>query len=211
MTNAEREQLKQSLECAANPARPGEGIDLSTPFHWVSEEMEEPVAFFHHLPGLLPTDAVLYFEGTSITPDVARFYDQNRSRSTAPVARDTIWPVPEIYHVVFSSKVCARLGELSTRHAVQELFDHIKAYRGNSLLFTFHDAFCGWLRIAEHIPEPLVSAFFESLGASFHKEKTKPRDPESLRRLLGAMGGYDRARFAWQPAMKRLWRRWTGR
>ena len=209
MTNDEREQLKQSLERAI--ARPGEGIDLSAPFHWVSEDVKQPNAFFEHLPALLPANSVLYFEGTSVAPDVAAFYDQNRSPNRVPVARDTIWPVPDIYHVVFSPHVCARLGELSARHAIPELFDHIKGYRGNSLLFAFHDAFCGWLRISEDIPEPLVAAFFSALGASFNKEQTKSRDPEPLRRLLDRIGRYDRDRFAWQPALKRIWRRWTGR
>jgi hypothetical protein len=209
MTNDERGQLKQSLERAI--ARPGEGIDLSTPFHWVSEDVEQPNAFFEQLPALLPANSVLYFEGTSIASDVAAFYDQNRSANTVPVARDTIWPVPDIYHVVFSPQVCAGLGELSARHAIPELFDHIKGYRDSSLLFTFHDAFCGWLRISEDIPEPLVAAFFSALGASFHKEQTKPRDPEPLRRLLDRIGRHDLARFDWQPALKRVWRRWTGR
>ena len=67
------------------------------------------------------------------------------------------------------------------------------------------------LRIAEHVPESVVTVFFASLGASFHKEQTQPRDAESLRHLLKAMPRDRRLRFPWQPALKRLWKRWTGR
>src|SRR2546422_1074758 len=125
MTKAEREQFKDGLRDIA--ASRGEGLDLDTPFHWVSEQVEQPIAFFEHLPALLPADAVLYFEGTSILPELASFYDRYHSPIIVPVARDTIWPVPDIYHVAFSGEVCARLREFSATHAVAEMFDHIKA------------------------------------------------------------------------------------
>ncbi len=32
-----------------------------------------------------------------------------------------------------------------------------------------------------------------------------------LQRMLDGMGRHHGARFAWQPALKRVWRRWTGR
>jgi len=101
MTKSERNQFKDNLRTMA--AGPGVGIDLDTPFHWVSEHVEQPIAFFEHLPALLPGDAVLYLEGTGIVPELAAFYDRHRSPFAVPVVRDTIWPVPDIYHIGFSS------------------------------------------------------------------------------------------------------------
>jgi hypothetical protein len=210
MNNAEREQLKDSLRSMA--AGRGDGIDLDTPFHWVIEGIEQPETFIRHLPSLLPADAILYFEGVSIARDVSEFYESHRARDAVAVARDTIFPVPDIYHVAFSPDMAARLGAFAAARPPQELFDHIKAYRGQSLLFTFHDAFAGTLLISEHIAEPVVADFSRSLGVSYQREQnTTKRDPEQLRRFLSALENPHRIRMAGEPWWRRLWRRWTGR
>src|SRR6266478_6622574 len=116
MPSTDREELKEQLR--AMVAGRGDGIDLDTPFQWVIEGLKRPVVFFEHLPTLLPSDSILYVEGTSIAPEVAA------------------------------------------------LFDHIKAYRGESLLFTFHDAFDGWLCISEHVPGSTVAEFCRAPGVS---------------------------------------------
>jgi hypothetical protein len=128
MTDTNREELKEQLR--AMVAGRGDGIDLDTPFHSVIEGLEQPVPFFEHLPKLLPPDSILYVEGTSIAPDVAAFYSSHRARNAVDVVRDTMAPVPDIYHFTFSPDVCAALCQFADRHPVAEMFDHIKAYRG---------------------------------------------------------------------------------
>jgi len=210
MTSAEREQLKDNLRSMA--AGRGDGIDLDTSFRWAIEGIEQPEPFMRHLPSLLPADAILYFEGGSIARDVSEFYESHRARNAVAVVRDTIFPVPDIYHVAFSPDVVARLCEFAATRAAQELFDHIKAYRGESLLFTFHDAFDGCLLISEHITEPVVAEFCQRLGASYKREtNASKRDPEQLRRFLELMENPHKIRFAGESWWRRLWRQWTGR
>jgi hypothetical protein len=55
------------------------------------------------------------------------------------------------------------------------------------LLFTFHDAFAGSLRVWERIQEEAVAQFCQTLGVSRRREKTRQRDPEQLRRILAAL------------------------
>src|SRR5688500_17945787 len=100
MSDTGREELKEQLRAMA--AGRGDGIDLDTPFHWVIEDLKQPVAFFDHLPNLLPPDSILYVEGTSIAPAVAAFYSSHRARNAVAVVRDAIAPVPDIYHFTFS-------------------------------------------------------------------------------------------------------------
>ena len=212
MTNVEREQLKDSLRAMA--AGRGNGIALDTKFRWVVEGIKQPEPFFASLPSLLPVDAILYFEGSSIASDIARFYEGHRASNAVAVVRDTIFPVPDIYHVTFSSEVTTRLRELLASRPSQELFDHIKAYRGGSLLFTFHDAFQGHLLIAEHIGEPAVADFCNSLGVSYRREpNVNKRDPEQLRRFLWALENPHkmRIRIAGESWWRRVWRQLTGR
>lgn len=204
-----RETLKDQLRAMA--AGRGDGIDLDTPFHWVIENLKRPDAFFQSLPILLPPDSILYVEGTRIAPDLATFYSSHRAFNAVDVARDTIAPVPDIYHFNFSPDVSDALRKFAESRPVAEMFDHIKAYHGQTLLFTFHDAFDGWLRISEKIPEENVVRFCETLGVTKRREETKQRDPEQLRKLLWAFEHPDKVKLKVEGESwwRRLWRQWT--
>ena len=207
MTSAEREQFKDNLRGII--AGRHDGIDLDTPLHWAVEGIKNPEPFFAALPALLPADSNLYFEGTAIAPDVAQFYAECRAGNATAVIRDTIFPVPDIFHVSASPKVIARLQGWGMKRPSEELFDHVKAYRGQSLLFTFHDAFDGWLLISDHIGERAVVEFCTNLGVSYRREQTRKRDPEQLRRFLWALENPERVRvrITGEPWWRRFWRR----
>ncbi len=189
----------------------GDGIDLNTPVHWAVDGISQPQGFFRGLKSLLTPDDILYFEGTSIAKDVGDFYERHRPCNPVAVVRDCVFPVPDIYHTVLSVEVLSQLETWASSRPTEELFHHIKAYRRESLLFTFHDAFAGCLRISEHLPETAVQAFCHDLGVTARREPTKQRDPEQLRRLLWMMENPEQVHFAWEPWWKRLWRRWTQR
>ncbi len=200
-----REDFKEQLRAMA--AGQGAGIDINTSHHWVVKGLEQPIPFFSQLPNLLPGDAILYFEGTGIVPEVGTFYLANEAQNPVAVVRDTIVPVPEVYHVKFSQHVTAGLSSLAEKYANPELLDHIKAYQGQTLLFTFHDAFSGWLRISEAVPEQKVATFCKALGVTYRREETKHRDPEQLRRLLWAFENPDKVKIrSGERWYQRFWR-----
>jgi hypothetical protein len=191
----------------------GDGIDLDTPVHWAVEGLKQPAPFFEHLPSLLPSGSILYIEGTNIASDVAALYLAHRAGNAVDVARDTIAPVPDIYHFTFSAEVSARLRQFAGSHSVAELFDHLKAYQGETVLFAFHDAFDGTLRISDHIPEANVAQFCQALGVSCRREETGRRDPDQLRKVLWSLEHPDQARLPTEggSGFSRAWRRLTGR
>jgi hypothetical protein len=206
MSDIDRELLKDQLR--AMIAGRGDGIDLDTPFCWVIEGLRQPSAFFRHLPELLPPDSILYVEGTSIVPEVSSFYSSHRARNAVDVVRDTIAPVPDVHHFAFSPDVCADLGHFAETHPVAEMFDHIKAYRGERLLFTFHDAFSGWLLVSECLPDDRVAQFCQALGVSRRRQENKRRDPEKLRQFLWALENPREIRIAGESWWSRIKRRW---
>jgi hypothetical protein len=209
MKPADRKKLVEQLRSMA--AGRGDGIDIDTPFHWVVEGLKQPSPFFKHLPELLPTDSILYVEGAGIAADVAKYYTTNRAHTAVEVVRDSIFPVPDIYHFRFSPDISRRLQQFAESRSVPEMFDHLKAYKGESLLFTFHDAFDGWLRISEHLPDEKIERFCKALGVSRRCEQTKHRDKEQLGRLLWAFEHPDQVKIRVQgePWWKRLWRQLT--
>ena len=194
----------------------GDGIAIDTPQHWVTEEIghEHSAKFLGSLAMILPADSILYFEGTSIAPDVARFYSRRRAQNAVEVTRETIFPVPDTYHVYFTPAVIAGLIELMARHQQEEMFDHIKGYRGEALLFSFHDAFCGWFRISQHVSAEAVEKFAAALGIAFSIEETQQRDNAALQQILERMedpDGFRKMRIYGEPFWRTWWRRLTGR
>jgi hypothetical protein len=111
MDPAERDSFKQQLSLMA--AGRGDDIDLDSAERWAVEGLRDPVAFFQCLTELIPGDSILYFEAINPAPEVAEFYEANRASSGAvPVVRDTIFPVPEIFHMQMRPGVTERLSEL---------------------------------------------------------------------------------------------------
>jgi hypothetical protein len=203
MTNAERERLKDSLRGMIDGR--GDGIDLDTQFRWVVEQIKQPEPFFASLPFLLPTDAILYFEGTTIAPEIAGFYELHRASNAVAVARDTIFPIPDVFHVAFSPGVAEQLRELAANRPWPAMFDHIKAYQRESMLFTFHDAFDGQLQISEKIAESLVAEFCSSLGASYQREPNlNNRDPGATSAASNGAGGPARDSFCGRILVEKI-------
>jgi hypothetical protein len=214
MTPGERENLKDQLR--ATLAGRGDGIDLDTPEHWVVEGIgkEKARQFFQSLPRILPPDGILYFEGTTISPDAAKFYERHRAKNAVAVIRDTISPAPETFHMQFAPDALAGLDALLSQHELPAMFDHVKGYRGETLLFTFHDAFDGWLQISQRVPESAVAEFGRDLGVAYRVETTTQRDTKALQKFLELMedpNGFRKIRFAGEPRWRTWWRRITGR
>jgi hypothetical protein len=208
MPPSERDQLISGLRGILSGE--GAGIDLDSPTQWVLESVRQPVPFFRALPMLLPSGAVLYFEGTTIAPYVAGFYERHAATETVPVVRDCIVPVPEVFHVAYSAPVINGLCELAGERETTELFDHIKAYHDAALLFTYHDAFDGQLRISDRLPESVIRDFCATLECTYTQEITKLRDPEQIQRLLLAIENYGEGRPARTSLWKRIWRFFAG-
>jgi hypothetical protein len=198
MDIAQRAVLKEQLRAMA--AGRGEGIELDTPEQWVIENVREPIAFFRHLGLLVPEDSILYIECAGVVPEVAKFYETHRAtKGTVCVARDMLYPVPEIFHVQLGSGVTERLIELIGRHSQERCFTHLKAYRDEKLLFAFHDAFDGSdLLVSDRIPAERIGAFCKELGATYRRERNESkRDTKVLEALLSAMENPEKVRILW--------------
>src|SRR4051812_31812577 len=131
----------------------GDGIDLTSPERWVIQSLKDPSVFFRHLHLILPAGSNLYFEGADIAPELAVFYQQNRAADAVSVIRDMIFPIPETFHLKVTPLVLEKLPELISKFSLEKCFYHLKGYQGETLLFSFHDAFDGSpLLLSDQIP-----------------------------------------------------------
>lgn len=206
MNNQERERLKDEMR--AFVAGQADGIGIASEYRWVLTGANSPESFFKNLHLILDSDAVLYFEGCSIASDVSEFYESHKAPNPIAVARDTIFPVPQIFHVSFTPEAVARLCEFVANRPSDELFEHVKAYKGNSLLLAFHDAFSNECVLSGRLAESSVASFATSIGAT-HRRELNPnkRDKEQLRPLLDALEKPNTLRISGESSWRRFWQR----
>jgi len=179
---ADLAELKEQIQAAV--AGRLEGLDIDTPNHWRVSPVNDPASFFTHLGDIMPENSILFFEGTTISPPAQEFFRANRATQAVPVARDTIFPVPESFHVNYSPAICAGLSRLFQTHEYRNICNHIKGYASSALIFTLHDGFGNPLRISERVTESSVKTFAKSLSAECELGPTKPRDMQQLERFL---------------------------
>ena len=210
MDIGQREVLKEQLK--AMIAGRGDGICLDSADRCSITGVRDSVAFFQNLPLLIPEDSVLCFEGIDVVPAMAVFCEAHRAGDGAVcVARETVYPIPEMFHVQLGLDAIKELAELLGRNAQQRCFLHVKAYRQARLLLHFHDAFDGSDLLASgDIPAERVQLFCDSLGVTHRREPNESKSgTEALSALLRAMENPEKVRILW-PWWKRallFWKR----
>lgn|SRR5262245_20787741 len=78
-------------------------------------------AFFEALVDFLPLLTYLYFEGTSIAPDVWALLEANTVAPAMQIRAGTLWPKPSVVHSLANEPFLQRLAGLARRHAEPEI------------------------------------------------------------------------------------------
>ena len=198
MNASQREALKKQLRAMADGQ--GDGVDLDTRERWAISEIVQPVAFFSHLHLLIPQDSILYVEGTDIAPEAAALYESNRAlKGTVCVAKDMIYPVPQIFHVQMGLGMIDGLITLLEKRPRVNCFTHLKGYREGRLLFAFHDVFeSSELLVSDEVAEEGVRSFCEKMRVAYRREpNARKRNTEVFQLLLEAMENPQKLRMFW--------------
>src|SRR5262245_33441003 len=95
---------------------------------WQIAGIRRAPEFFGALVEFLPLFSCLYFEGTSINPDVQKLLEANAVSPMMTVPTGTLWPKPTVFHVIANEDFLRRLAEVSNRYANPEICDHFHAY-----------------------------------------------------------------------------------
>ena len=154
----------------AVPKEEANGLELDTnhPF-WEVSEAEDFPSLFKALINLLPEGSVLYFEGGSPSGELESFFGQNSIGEQAHIAIGTMWPRPDIFHVLATKENLLALTDISERCAEPELAIHFHVYQGNKILLEWHDAFSQPMLLSGDIPEKKVKQFCDDLSVKYQK------------------------------------------
>lgn len=125
---------------------------------------------FAALPLLAGNGATLYVEGGSHSDEVAAFVDAHSMPAAERVARGTIWPRQEFYHLPATPEVFETLSRLADHHATPEICDHLVIYRKSLVLVDWYDVFDREAYASSTIPEQSIREFAEMVGGSYRVE-----------------------------------------
>jgi hypothetical protein len=198
MNAAERGELKEQLRSLT--AGHGNGIDLDSKNRWVIEGLKNPTDFFRQLDKVTPKDSILYFEGCTISREAVELYQKHRALNAVSVIRDTIFPIPETFHVSATPELINSLVGFLNKYERMACFDHVKAYQAGNLIFAFHDAFDGSASclFSDQIPEDNIKAFAASLAGKYRLESNiNHRNPEQLRQFLWLLENPQKLKTNW--------------
>ncbi len=138
---------------------------------WIIEGRFNLDDFFEAISEIVPVDAILYLEGTSMGEDVLSVVSAMPAVSENErykVERGTEWPEPKCFHLRIGTAQLDSLAALAKTHAVAEICDHVVVYRGNRPLVRAYDIGHRKARIlvSQSIDEKQVEKFARRTGAS---------------------------------------------
>ncbi len=155
------------------------GISMGPPPWWEISAPSDAVNFFRSLSLLLPLGSVLYFEGT-IGSVVREYLEQRPSEHQVKVMVGTIWPRQDIHHIQFSRENIEELVQILETGAVPFPSTHFHAYREDTVLLWWHDAFdIDPMLISAEIEEKKVADFCTFTGCSYSLRKGLENDKSS--------------------------------
>jgi len=150
---------------------------------WEVGPLKDFTVFFSNLDMILPEDAVLFLEGTSMAQDVKDFLascalpepenlelgegylgDRLPKERTFKVpfgGELKIFPRGSRFHIAVSPDNLKRLAELSGQHAEPEIFDSLLAYRAEKALLHWYDPPSDPFNVSTEIDEARLKSFCE--------------------------------------------------
>ncbi len=116
------------------------------------------------LPILFPTDAFVYFEGTTENR-FAAWLVAHAIPAPLKIAYGTIWPKPDCYHLPLQSDLLTEAADFVDRDGISLPSIHIHVHDGKRVLLEWHDAFCDDpMYVASAVPRDRVDEFARALG-----------------------------------------------
>ena len=125
---------------------------------------------FAALSILAGNNATLYLEGGVHSHEVSDFINAHSIQPIHQIARGTIWPRQQIYHLPATLNVFDHLSRLADHHAHPEICDHLVIYRHTLVLVDWYDVFDREAYASVTIAEQAIREFAEVVGGSYRVE-----------------------------------------
>lgn len=147
-----------------------DGIVLGAPPAWEVAAPKNTTLFLRTLPSSFSSDCVLYLEGY---PDdrLREYLEQRPATNTTEVAKGTVWPRPQIFHMPTTPENIEGLALVVENLHPSDIADHLHVYRGNEVLLQCYDFFAGCpILLSRSLPEDKIRSFCEALQTTYTVE-----------------------------------------
>jgi hypothetical protein len=133
---------------------------------WVLTPTSDVCRFLRALPLLVPEPSIAYFEDTG-EKVVSGYLRQLSISAPVGLARGTIWPRPDCYHVPLTSESMEAIATFLDHHPAGYFCTHLHVYRENRILLAWYDAFSKYpMWISRTIDVERVKAFASAIRAT---------------------------------------------
>lgn len=150
----------------AVPKEERRGIRLLDAEPWCVTATKDVERFVRVLPLLMPSGSVVYFEDTA-EPHVRSYLQSVSVPPQVRVARGTIWPRPDCYHVPVTAETMDAMAAFLEKNPAGFFSAHCHVYRDDVVLLEWHDAFSNVpMYVSRTIGADAVARFAQALGSS---------------------------------------------
>ena len=142
------------------------GAKLNDREPWVVPPNRDASVVLRALPILFPIGYFVYFEDTTES-SFAAWLKAHTLPAPLKIARGTIWPKTDYYHVPLEPSLLAEAANIVDREGIALPSIHLCVHDGKQVLLEWYDAFCDdSICVASLIPRDRVEAFAHALGVS---------------------------------------------
>jgi len=116
------------------------GITIEGDQYWVLTPPQSISTFIGIMQKSFP-QSILYLEGTSFPSDV---FNQLKEISLEPeveIARGTIWPKPDFFHISLTEENSKIIAEIFEKYDPADVCHHLNLYKNEQIILAWHDAF----------------------------------------------------------------------
>ena len=149
--------LSKIFKCVSEDE--SKGISLRKGPCWEVSRIRDSSAFFRALSDLIPSNSILFIEGTSTSKDIQRYLEARKPDKITKVSLGTVWPRPNCFHMLATPENLEGLAKLADSYAAPEVADHIHVYTNGEIILEWHDAFSDPVCISKVVPEDKIKNF----------------------------------------------------
>jgi hypothetical protein len=142
-------------------------IRFEEPHPWRLTPTSDVTQFLRALRSLAPVSSVVYFEDTG-EKHVTKLLQRLSVSATVRVARGTIFPKPDYYHVPLTTNNMEEIATYLDDHPTGHFCTHCCVYCDRTILLAWYDAFLDDpMYVSRTIDEGKVSRFASAIRSTY--------------------------------------------
>ena len=122
--------------------------------------------FLRHLPSFAPGGSTLCLEGVNAS-DLEAYLLERPAAYENEINQGFLKLRPKIFYMPVTEENLRGFAALTEKYAEPEVCDHLRAYRGGSIILSWHDLPSDPIYVAKEIDEFLLKDFCERLGCEY--------------------------------------------